>query len=101
MGRCAESITAYAPIFSARMTCTNFQDLVQRKVENIHDYYLRVPESFRRMRDAKPNTIEDNRANTGEARAQLSTAKKEGLIDMERFFLYQLFITEIQDHGSG
>ncbi len=73
-----------------------FQDLVQRLSEYIHDYYLRVTESFRRKCEAKANTIEDIRAiapdgmaNTDEVRAQLSTVKKEGLIDMERFFLHQ------------
>jgi hypothetical protein len=71
-----EFIAAYAPRFTARTTCNKFQDLVQRQGEKIHDYYLRVTESFRGMCEFKPNTIEDIRADepngmedTDEARA--------------------------------
>ena len=99
-----EFLAAYAPRFTARTTCTNFQDLVQRQGENIHDYYLRVTESFKRMCDAKSATIYDVRApnpdgmaDTDEARAQKKNCKKEGLMDMERFFLHQLFIAGLKD----
>ncbi len=78
-----EFIAAHAPRFTARTTFTTFQELMQRQGENIHDSYLRVTESFRRVCDAKPNTIEDITANkpngmedTDEARAQLGTRRK-------------------------
>jgi hypothetical protein len=35
-----EFLAAYAPRFTGRTTCTNFQDLIQRNNENVHDYYL-------------------------------------------------------------
>ena len=99
-----EFLAAYEPRFTARTTCTNFQDLVQRQGENIHDYFLRVTESFKRMCDAKPATVGDVRAdepdelaNTAAARAQLRNVKKEGLMDMQRFFLHQLFIAGLKD----
>lgn len=99
-----EFLAAYAPRFTARTTCTNFQELVQRQGENIHDYYLRVTESFKRMCEAKAATIFDVRAaapngmeDTPAARLQLSDVKKEGLVDMERFFLHQLFIAGLKD----
>ena len=99
-----EFLAAYEPRFTARTTCTNFQDLVQRQGENIHDYFLRVTESFKRMCDAKPANIGDIRAdepdemaNTAAARLQLRNVKKEGLMDMQRFFLHQLFIAGLKD----
>jgi hypothetical protein len=97
-------ITANASRFMTRTTCTNFQDLVQRQGENIQDCYLRVTESFRRMCDAKPSTIKDIRANelngmadNDNTRAKLAAVKREGLVDMERFFLHQIFIARMRD----
>jgi hypothetical protein len=56
------------------------------------------------MYDAETNTIKDIRADksngmedTDDARAKLAAIKKEGLVDMERFFLHQLFITGLRD----
>jgi hypothetical protein len=56
------------------------------------------------MCDAKPNTTEDIRADEpnsmedkDETRAQLVNIKKEGLVDMVRFFLHQLFIAGLRD----
>ena len=99
-----EFLAAYAPRFTARTTCTNFQDLIQRQAETVHDYYLRVTESFKRMCEAKPAAIDAVRApepngmdNNAAARAQVSAIKKEGLVDMERFFLHQLFIAGLRD----
>ena len=61
-------------------------------------------ESFKRMCDAKTVTIYDVRAanpdgmaDTDEARAQKAIVKKEGLMEMERFFLHQLFIAGLMD----
>ena len=48
-----EFLAAYAPRFTARTTCTNFQDLIQRNGENVHDYYLRVSDAFKKMCEAK------------------------------------------------
>jgi hypothetical protein len=71
---------------------------------NIYDYYLRVTKLFRKMCNAKANTFEDVKANepygmedTDEAKVQLAAIKKEGLVDMERFFLHQLFIAGLRD----
>jgi type III secretory pathway component EscV len=59
---------------------------------------MRVSEIFRRMCDAKPNKIEDIKADepngmadTDDARAQLAAVKKESQFDTKRYFLYQLF----------
>jgi hypothetical protein len=98
------SITSNALRFTARTTCANFQELVQRPGENIHGYYLIVNESFRRMCDAKLNIIEviiavepNGMADSDNARARLAAVKKEALVEMERFLLHQLFIAVLRD----
>jgi hypothetical protein len=93
-----EFLAAYAPKFTARTTCTNFQDLVQRSTEQVHDYYLRVSEAFKKMCEAKPAMIVVVRADPGGADAAHVTAiKKEGVVDTERFFLHQLFIAGLKE----
>ena len=93
-----EFLAAYAPRFTAKTTCTNFQDLVQRNAENVHDYFLRVSEAFKKMCEAKPDDINTVRADAGTATAeQAATVKKEGVIDSERFFKHQLFIAGLKE----
>jgi len=94
----ANFLRTYAPKFTARTTCTNFQELVQKQGEAVHDYYLRVTESFRHMCEAKPAVINDVRAERGTATAEQATAiKKEGIVDTERFFKHQLFIAGLKE----
>lgn len=47
----ANFLACYEPKFTARTTCTNFGDLVQRSGETGFDYYLRVCEAFSKMCD--------------------------------------------------
>lgn len=93
-----EFLAAYEPKFTARTTCTNFQDLVQRSGENVHDYYLRVTEALKKMCDAKPDTIHTVRIDRGGASAAEAAAiKREGVLDSERFFMHQLFIAGLKE----
>jgi hypothetical protein len=93
-----EFLRAYAPKFTARTTCTNFQELVQKSGETVQDYYLRVVEAFKRMCEAKPATINDVRADRGAATVEQAAAmKKEGIVDTERFFKHQLFIAGLRE----
>ena len=50
----ADFLASYEPHYTAKTTCTNFQELVQRQGEAIHDYYLRVHDSFAKMCEAIP-----------------------------------------------
>jgi hypothetical protein len=52
-----EFLAAYAPRFTAQTTCTNFQDLIQQNGENVHDYYLRVSDAFKKgARPSQPRS---------------------------------------------
>jgi hypothetical protein len=93
-----EFLAAYASRFTARTTCTNFQDLVDCTNETVHDYYLRVAEAFKKMCEAKPDTITIVRANAGNATAaQAAPVKKEGVTDSQHFFMYQFFIAGLKN----
>jgi hypothetical protein len=92
-----EFLAAYAPRFTARTTCTNFQDLIQRNNENVHDYYLRVSDAFKKMCEAKPAAIATVRIDRGAATAEQAAAiKLEGVKDSEGFFKHQLFIAGLK-----
>ena len=90
----ADFLASYEPRFTAKTTCTSFQDLVQRQGEAAHDYYLRVCESFNKMCEAKPATMNDVRAAAG---AAVGDVKKEGILDCEKFFRHQLFLAGLKD----
>ena len=85
---------AYAPKFSAKTNCTNFTDLYQRSGETVQDFYLRVAEAFKNMTDAKPAFIGAIRAADDAPREAL---KAEGVVDMSRFFLTQLFLAGLKE----
>lgn len=85
---------AYAPKFSAKTNCTNFGELYQKANESVQDFYLRVAEAFKNMTDAKPEFIAAVRAPAGAARADV---KAEGVTDMSRFFLTQLFLAGLRE----
>ena len=53
----ADFLASYEPRYKAKATCTNFQELVQRQGEAVHDYYLRVHNFFAKMCEAKPANI--------------------------------------------
>jgi hypothetical protein len=90
-----EFLAAYAPRFTARTTCAN---LTQRNGENVHDYFLRVSDAFKKMCVAKPATIATLRTNSGAATtAQATAIKLEGIKDSKGFFKHQLFIAGLKE----
>ena len=60
-----EFLAAYAIKYTARTACTNFQDLVQRHGENVQDFFLRVSEAYQRLRETKPDAIDELRMAIG------------------------------------
>jgi hypothetical protein len=117
-----EFLAAFEPKHTARTTCTNFQELIQRNGENVQDYFSRVATVFTRLCDARPVNMADVRrvyvppnhpplAPDANAAAQAAHAalpvmplnegrradKMEGIRDNERFFLHQLFVAGLKD----
>jgi hypothetical protein len=93
-----EFLVAYAPRFTARTTCTNFQDLIQRNNKNVQDYYLRVSNGFKKMCEAKLAVIATVRIDRGAATAdQAAAIKVEGVKKSKGFFKHQLFIAGLKE----
>ena len=91
-------LTAYEPRYTAKATCTNFQDLNQRAGETVLDYFLRVQDSCRKLFAAKPDNINNLALAIGANDAVVcGNAKKEGIKDAEKFFKLQLFIAGLRD----
>ena len=95
-----EFLAAYVTKFTPKTNCANFADLVQRTSgETVNDYYLRVTETMKRINEAKPEAVNNLRMalpplmNAANAR----TIKAEGIVDMNRFFLLQLFMAGLKE----
>jgi Retrotransposon gag protein len=90
-----EFLAAYAVRYTAKSACTNFQDLVQRSGENVQDFYLRVSEAYQRLRESRPEAMFAVRY--GVNPPVEADIKKEGIDDMGRFFLHQLFLAGLKE----
>jgi Retrotransposon gag protein len=90
-----EFLAAYAVRYTAKSACTNFQDLVQRSGENVQDFYLRVSEAYQRLRESRPEAMFAVRYNVVPIVG--ADLKKEGIDDMGRFFLHQLFLAGLKE----
>ena len=90
----ANFLACYEPKFTAKTTCTNFGELVQRTGEANLDYYLRVCEAFAKMCDARPDNMLAVRA---AAAAPAADVKLEGIKDAEKFFKHQLYLAGLRD----
>ena len=83
----------YGPRHAARAVCSNFGELTQRGGEGVHDYYLRVMEVYQKIKEIRPITLFDVRVG-GQAEAE---TKKEGIEDMGRYFMLQLFLAGLRE----
>jgi len=90
----ANFLACYEPKFTAKTTCTNFSELVQRSGEANLDYYLRVCDAFAKMCDARPEALLAVRAAADAAAADV---KLEGIKDAEKFFKHQLYLAGLRD----
>lgn len=92
-------LKAYEAKYTAKTTCTNFTDLVQRQGENVHDYFLRLQETFTKLCAAAPEGMK-NVTMAMPAAIVADTVKEgkaEGIKDMSKFFKHQLFIAGLND----
>lgn len=94
-----EFLGAYATKYTAKSTCTNFGDLTQRSGENVQDFYLRVLEAYLRIKEQRPeelNVVEFVGVPPVAAASALAI-KTEGMDDMGRFVLHQLFLAGLRE----
>ena len=100
-------LSCYEAKYTAKTTCTNFSELVQRTAENNFDYYLRVCEAFARLCDSRPDAMAAVRAQGAvdaagvQQPAAPADVKMEGIKDAERFFKHQLYLAGLRDDIRG
>jgi hypothetical protein len=95
-----EFLAAYVTKYTPKTNCANFAELVQRTSgETVNDYYLRITETMKRINDAKPAALNDVRMALPVAMnaANARNLKAEGIVDMNRFFLLQLFMAGLKE----
>ena len=94
----ARFLETYEPRYTARTTCTSFQELFQKSTENTSDFYFRTVETLQKMTENKPAHLTAVRHRPAAiAEADANNLKRQGLEDMERFFLLQLFIAGLRE----
>lgn len=92
-------LKVYEAKYSARVTCTNLADLIQRPNEGVHDFYLRISDSCRKLFLSRPDELKAVRQAlpAGLADADARKLKLEGLQDDEMYIKHQLFIGGLKE----
>lgn len=94
----AAFLKVYEPKYSAKITCTNLSDLVQRPGEQVHDFYLRISANCRKLFLGRPAALSDVRdVPAGVAAADATAIKKQGLDDDAMYVKHQIFIGGLRD----
>jgi Retrotransposon gag protein len=83
----------YGQRHAARAVCSNFAELSHKHGESVHDYYLKVMEVYNRIKEMRPDNMAVPRAQNATARAY----KQEGIDDMGRYFMLQLFLAGLKE----
>jgi hypothetical protein len=94
-------LKAYEPKYTAKTTCTNFGELQQLYNESVHDFSLRLQETFSKVIAAVPADMATVRLAMPAAGAitadTVKEGKAEGMKDMQKFFKHQLFLAGLID----
>ena len=92
-------LRSYEPKYTAKTTCSNLHELVQRQGEGAHDYYLRIIDTYERMCECRPDALNDYEGvpPNAVAAADARLIKMQGIRDAERFFKHQLFLAGLKE----
>lgn len=94
----AAFLKIYETKYSAKVTCTNLAELVQRPNEGVHDFYLRISASCRKMFLGRPAALNAVRGDLGAATAAQGAAiKKEGFDDDAMYVRHQIFLGGLKE----
>ena len=102
-----EFIASYCPRYTARTACLSFTDLSQQNGESVHDFYLRVSRAYQLLKDTRFPEVTARRLGDPDmdpedgrlARVQAfgNAAKVEGVDDMGRYLIQQLFTAGLHE----
>lgn len=90
-----EFMGAYGTRHTPKSACTNLQDLHQRQGESVQDIYLRVIDAYHKIKEAMPEAMLQVRYNVNPAVP--ADIKREGIDDMGRFIVQQLFLASLRE----
>lgn len=103
----AEFIASYCPRYTARTACLSFGDLVQHNSESVHDFFLRVSKAYQLLKETRfPEVAVLRRAQpaldaeagrVARVEAFGNAAKLEGVEDMGRYLIQQLFTAGLHE----
>ena len=95
-----EFLSAYAPRYTARATCTNFNEMQQRAGESVQTFYVRAMDVYVKLKAQRGAELTQVRhvnvagATNDQTRAAI---KLEGIEDTSRFFMQQLFVAGLKE----
>jgi hypothetical protein len=97
-----EFMKAYAPRFTAKTLCTNFQDLRQKQDQNVQDYYNQVSDVFRDAYKIKPDHVINHPGlaaadRHGLTRAQANEMRMGGIMAMQLLMMNTVFIGGLRE----
>ena len=102
-----EFIASYCPRYTARTACLSFTDLSQHNGETVHDFYLRVSIAYQLLKDTRYQEVITRRLglpdlDAADGRVDRVTAfgnaaKLEGVDDMGRYIIQQLFTAGLHE----
>jgi Retrotransposon gag protein len=91
-------LRAYAPKYTARSACANLQELYQKSTETVQDFYLRCLASYDKIEEIQAPAMATARVQIVDlTQANANIVKKEGMDDMLRFVMQQLFIAGLKE----
>jgi hypothetical protein len=94
----AEFMKAYAPRYTAKTLCTNFQDLRQKQDQSVQDFYNHVSDVFRDAYQVKPNHVLTCPAERhGLTQAQGDELRLGGIVAMQLLMMNTVFIGGLRE----
>lgn len=91
-------LRSYEPRFTAKSTCANFAELVQKQNETVNDFYNRVHAVVKRLGAMRPVALNAVRAaHVGIADDIINPIKTEGSMDERKYWQQILFTAGLRD----
>jgi hypothetical protein len=92
-----EFLKAYAPRFTAKTLCTNFQDLRQKQEQSVQDFYNHVSDVFRDAYKVKPNHVLTHPGVNAADQANADAIRLAGIMAMQLLMMNTVFIGGLRE----
>ena len=92
-----EFLKAYAPRFTAKTLCTNFQDLKQKQDQSVQDFYNHVSDVFRDAYRVKPDHVLTCTERHEATQAHADDIRLGGIMAMQLLMMNTVFIGGLRE----